>query len=105
MPVINATMRPAAGIIGLVSHPIHGAWEEARFMFQGKEVHTLRHTRISDGIEAVRRSTSEQRMEILTKFEELKSQTSERQKAYHDIVKQMLEENTDSSSPSTSSHS
>jgi sterol 3beta-glucosyltransferase len=104
-PVINATMRPAAGIMGLVSHPMHGAWEDTSYMFHGKEVHTLRRTRICDGIEAVRRSTSEQRTAVLTKFEELKAQTAERQQAYHDMVHQVLDERLDSSSQPMSSQS
>jgi hypothetical protein len=97
-------MRPAAGILGLISHPLHGAWEEAKYTFQGKEVVTLRSTRISDGVEAVLRSSSEQRAEILMKFEEAKSHTPERRKAYHDMAKQLLEENAASSSHPSSPH-
>src|SRR5262249_28129955 len=87
-----AAIRPAAGIVGLVSHPIRGAVESTRNTFGRKEDSPLRHIRISEGLHTVLGSTTADRATILRRFEEAKSQVLERRNAYEDMAKRFLEE-------------
>ncbi len=54
-------MKPAAGIVGLIAHPMNGAWKSIRSDSSRKQEEHQRSTRISDGVEEVKRSTSEER--------------------------------------------
>ncbi|KAK0210173.1 UDP-Glycosyltransferase/glycogen phosphorylase [Desarmillaria ectypa] len=77
----NVTMKPAAGICGLMSHPMNGAWKSIHSHSRKQQEECQRSTRISDGVEEVKPSTSEERKMILKRFQEAKGTTSERQKA------------------------
>lgn len=78
-PDINATMRPAAGIVGMISNPITGAVKGVQTKFgrsksiQKQESKTAK-TRRADGEEEVRRSAKEERKAVLEAFERLSKQ-------------------------------
>ncbi|TFK31981.1 glycosyltransferase family 1 protein [Crucibulum laeve] len=86
----NATMRPAAGILGLVTYPVQGAWKEGQTILGKKQEQQQRSTRISDGIEAVKRSSASEREEIIQKFHEAKKDTAARRKKYTDAAEKEL---------------
>ncbi|PBK62940.1 UDP-Glycosyltransferase/glycogen phosphorylase [Armillaria solidipes] len=78
----NAAMKPSAGIVGLMSHPMNGAWKSIRsHSSKHQEERQRRSTRILYGVEEVRRSTPQERNVILNRFREAKVTTSERQKS------------------------
>ncbi|PBK62939.1 glycosyltransferase family 1 protein [Armillaria solidipes] len=92
---VNVTMKPAAGIVGLVAHPLNGAWKNIRSDSSRKQEEHQRSTRISDGVEEVKRSTSEERNFILRRFREAKATTSERQKAMSEAARSVLYEDAE----------
>ncbi|KAJ7700822.1 glycosyltransferase family 1 protein [Mycena rosella] len=94
----NATIRPAGGIVGLIAHPVRGLWKSAQSPMAQKQEQRQREVRISDGVEAARKSTQTQRSEMVQKFKQLKAGTKERQKKYKEIAEaEMYEEPAGSS--------
>ncbi|KAJ6606176.1 UDP-Glycosyltransferase/glycogen phosphorylase [Mycena vulgaris] len=93
----NATIRPAGGIVGLIAHPVHGLWKSVQSPMAQKQEQRQREVRISDGVEAVRKSTQTQRSEIVQIFKQLKAGTKERQKKYKDIAEAEMYEEPSSS--------
>jgi sterol 3beta-glucosyltransferase len=73
-------MRPAAGVIGVVAHPIQGAWKGLQKTWAKNQEQSQRVTRISDGVEDVKNSTKVDRERILERWTELKKTTKKRQK-------------------------
>ncbi|KAJ7144963.1 UDP-Glycosyltransferase/glycogen phosphorylase [Mycena crocata] len=89
----NATIRPAGGIVGMIAHPARGLWKSAQSPMAQKQEGQQRQVRISDGVEAVRKSTQTQRSEIVRKFKQMKEGTAERQKKYREMAEaEMYEE-------------
>ncbi|KAJ7684426.1 glycosyltransferase family 1 protein [Mycena polygramma] len=89
----NATIRPAGGIVGLIAHPVQGLWKSVQSPMAKKQEQKQREVRISDGVEAVRKSTQAQRSEMVQKFKSLKAGTKERQKKYREMAEaEMYEE-------------
>ncbi len=88
-------MKPAAGIVGLVAHPMNGAWKGIRSDSSKKQEEHQRSTRISEGVEEAKRSTSEERNFILRRFREAKATTSERQKAMSEAARSVLYESVE----------
>lgn len=88
-------MRPAAGIVGVVVHPFQGVWRSLQTNTGRKQEHQIRDTRISDGREAVRKSTPSQRSEILRKFREAEPGTEARQKRYKEDAEKVLREDAE----------
>ncbi|EEB96100.1 hypothetical protein MPER_04820, partial [Moniliophthora perniciosa FA553] len=58
---INATMLPAAGIVGAVKHPMKGAIKSVQALINKDKEGVQFNTRVSDGIEAVKFSTQSER--------------------------------------------
>jgi sterol 3beta-glucosyltransferase len=83
-------MRPAAGIVGVVAHPVYGLWQSTRRIFSQPETQPQRSTRVSDGVEAVRNSTKAEQIAILRKFEQAKSNAADRRKAYEEMAERLL---------------
>jgi len=94
---VNVTLRPAAGIIGVVTHPFHGAMRSLQTATGKQQEHQIRATRISDGQEAVKNSTAMQRAEIFRKFKEAQRDTQARQKKYKEIVEKVMWEDDEES--------
>ncbi|PBK83146.1 glycosyltransferase family 1 protein [Armillaria gallica] len=87
----NAAMKPSAGIVGLMSHPMNGAWKSIRsHSSKHQEERQRRSTRILDGVEEARRSTPQERNVILNRFREAKATTSERQKSMAEAARTAL---------------
>lgn len=84
-------MKPSAGIVGLMSHPMNGAWKSIRsHSSKHQEQRQRRSTRILDGVEEVRRSAPQERNVILNRFREAKVTTSERQKSMAEVARNAL---------------
>jgi len=88
--VANATMRPAAGIVGLFTYPIQGAWKSAQSSTGKKQEEQYYRTRVSDGVEAVRNSSNWERQEILRLFKEAKPGTEERKRKLKELAERAL---------------
>ncbi|KAJ7221581.1 glycosyltransferase family 1 protein [Mycena pura] len=82
----NATVRPAGGIAGLIAHPVHGLWKSVQSPKAQKQEWQVREVRISDGVEAVQRSTPAQKSSVIQTFKQLKAGTKQRQTRYKDIA-------------------
>ncbi|THH04471.1 hypothetical protein EW145_g5499 [Phellinidium pouzarii] len=89
---VNATVRPAAGITGLVAHPLHGAWASVAKRFVKRPVQAQRATRLSDGERDLKNSSVEQRMRVLENFQVAKTFEKERKEKYKDAAKKVLAE-------------
>ncbi|KAI5118322.1 hypothetical protein M0805_006605 [Coniferiporia weirii] len=83
---VNATARPAAGIVGVIAHPLHGALVSAAKRFAKKPVQVQRVTRIGDGLRDARDSTERRRLHILTAFKEAKATEGERKERYKEAA-------------------
>ncbi|KAF8894838.1 glycosyltransferase family 1 protein [Infundibulicybe gibba] len=68
---VNVTMRPAAGIVGLIAHPVRGVWKSEQLQ---------RQTRVSE------------RDEILRRFREAKTGTVSRQAEYRKVAEKAMYE-------------
>jgi sterol 3beta-glucosyltransferase len=91
---INATIRPAAGVLGVVAYPIHGAMKSGQRTWARKELWSQRSTRVADGIEEVQRSSTEERRRIVAKFKVMTtSEILKQRRAYlTDAAKAAMEE-------------
>nr|GAT54436.1 glycosyltransferase family 1 protein [Mycena chlorophos] len=90
----NATIRPAGGIAGAISHPIQGLWKSVQPPVTAKRDHTLREVRIADGVAAARSSSQAQRAEAILVFNQLRTEsaTVERQKKYKEMAEAAIVE-------------
>ncbi|KAG8746143.1 hypothetical protein FRC10_006009 [Ceratobasidium sp. 414] len=79
---VNASLRPAAGIIGMIAHPIEGAWKSAQSPWAKKQDSQQPATRIKRGQLALAASTDEERRVVIDTFKRLAQQgaTAERRK-------------------------
>lgn len=105
---MNVTMRPAAGIVGLVAHPFKGVWKSAQSVTARAQEQQQRNTRVSDGLEEVKLYSQAQRADIVKKFRDLKPGTKERQRQYKDLAEEVMYGNktkspAESTLPSSSS--
>ncbi|VDB99463.1 unnamed protein product [Peniophora sp. CBMAI 1063] len=92
---VNATMRPAAGIVGLVASPLRGAWQSAASMGgtrQAPHLRVISDTRKEEGVQAVSQSTPKERKDVLRRWHELKKTVEERKKRLQEDAVKVLEE-------------
>ena len=91
---INATMRPAAGVLGVVAYPIHGAWKSGQKTWARKQESQQRSTRITDGVEDVRRSSLEEQGRVVAKFKAMTTPgiLKQRRKGFTDAARTAMEE-------------
>ncbi|KAJ3732112.1 glycosyltransferase family 1 protein [Lentinula guzmanii] len=120
---INATMRPAAGIAGVIANPIQGAWKSAQSTLIKEQDQPHYRTRVDEGPQAVEFSVENERAEVVKKFKDLMQEqiVAERKKRiakaaeevmYGSEISEKKEQGEDmpaehsiSMAPSTSSHS
>lgn len=88
--VVNATMKPAAGIVGVVAFSFQGAWKMGQSTLGRKQEQQQRSTRVSDGVEAVKNSNHAQRADILQKFKDAKSGAKDRKQKYKVIAEEAM---------------
>jgi sterol 3beta-glucosyltransferase len=98
-------MRPAAGAIGLVAHPLQGAWRSLQKNWATELKQSGRSTRIRDGEEDVKNSSKEQRHQILDAFEAVKKTVGERKKKYKEEAETVMYGMTDREAEAVSSGS
>ncbi|KAG9123607.1 hypothetical protein FRC07_014543 [Ceratobasidium sp. 392] len=79
---VNATMRPAAGIVGMIARPLEGAWKSVQSPWAKKQDSQQLATRVERGQLALEASTHEERQAVVDTFKRLagKSATTERRK-------------------------
>ncbi|EPQ50594.1 UDP-Glycosyltransferase/glycogen phosphorylase [Gloeophyllum trabeum ATCC 11539] len=87
---VNVTMRPAAGALGLVTHPLNGAWKSLQGSWARKQDKQQETTRMAQGLAAVRSCSIEQRRHILGRFVEARKTTAERRKKYEAEARETL---------------
>lgn len=87
-------MRPAAGVLGVVAYPIHGAWKSGQKTWACKQESRQRSTRVTDGIEDVRKSSMEERGRVVTKFKAITAPNllKKRRKDFTDAARTAMEE-------------
>ena len=90
--VVNAGARPAAGIAGLISHPLQGASASLAKHFSKPPIQVCRSTRISDGIQDVGNASKEEKNEVLRAWKEATQVEREkaRKEEYKKRAKEML---------------
>lgn len=90
---INATMRPAAGIMGMLAHPIEGAWKSVQKPWAKKQDSQQLATRVEAGQRAVKESTEQERRAVIETFKRMttKNATAERRKTLDAEAKDMLQ--------------
>jgi len=87
---VNVTMKPAAGILGLVVHPTQGAWKSMQKTWAKEQEQHQRNVRLSDGAFEVKCSNALDRNAILEKFETAKMTTNVRQKTYKGLAEKEM---------------
>ncbi|KAG5642001.1 hypothetical protein DXG03_003801 [Asterophora parasitica] len=92
---VNATVRPAAGIVGVVAHPFQGAWKSLQTATGRKQESQIRSTRLRDGREAVKTSSPAQRADIVKKFRDAQTGTEARKAKYREIVEKVIWEDAE----------
>lgn len=87
-------MRPAAGVLGTVAYPIHGAWKSSQNPWAHKQESPQRSTRIRDGLEDFRKSSLEEQERIVTKFKALTTPEilKQRRNGFTDAAKAAMKE-------------
>ncbi|CAE6429532.1 unnamed protein product [Rhizoctonia solani] len=89
---INATMKPAAGIVGMISDPIEGAWKSIQKPWAKKQDSQQLAVRVERGRRAYEASTEEERQEVIEAFKRLtkRNATLDRKKTMEAEAKDML---------------
>ncbi|KAG8695793.1 hypothetical protein FRC09_008927 [Ceratobasidium sp. 395] len=79
---VNASMRPAAGIVGMIARPIEGAWKSVQSPWAKKQDSQQLASRVERGQLALEASTHEERQAVIDTFKRLagKSAIVERRK-------------------------
>ncbi|CAE6434488.1 unnamed protein product [Rhizoctonia solani] len=90
---INATMKPAAGIMGMISNPIEGAWRSVQKPWAKKQDLQQLAVRVERGQRAYEASTEEERREVIDAFKRLtkRNVTLDRKKTMEAEAKEMLQ--------------
>ncbi|KAL0569753.1 hypothetical protein V5O48_012214 [Marasmius crinis-equi] len=86
----NATILPAAGIVGVIKHPMKGAVKSFQNMWKTDKEKVQYSTRVADGKVAVRMASTAEKNAIIKKFEEAKPGTKERQERYAKLAAKVL---------------
>ncbi|KAL0059449.1 hypothetical protein AAF712_013793 [Marasmius tenuissimus] len=86
----NATIRPAAGIVGVIKHPMKGAIKSFQSQFQKDKENVQYQTRVADGRLAVKEASARDKEMIRKNFEEAKPGTKERQGRYAKLATKVL---------------
>jgi len=94
---INATMRPAGGIVGAIAHPIQGAWRSALNSMVKEQDRPHYHTRVDEGLRAVELSTSGERAEVVRMFKEAsrKENVVARKKRITEVAEEVMYESVE----------
>lgn len=86
MSVVNVTVRPAAGVVGVVAHPVQGAWKSMQKLWAKEQEQYQRKTRVFDGVKDVNSSTRLDQEAILENFKAAKLTTQDRQASYKNMA-------------------
>ncbi|KAG7086366.1 hypothetical protein E1B28_002326 [Marasmius oreades] len=102
----NVTLRPAAGIVGVVKHPMKGAVKSVQSLFSKDKERVQLRTRVSDGLLVAKAGSSSQKQGILRRFEEAKAGTKERQERLAKMAEKVIrgepQQGDDGATPSSS---
>lgn len=86
-------MRPAAGIVGMLAHPLEGAWKSVQKPWAKKQDSQQLATRVEAGQRALKKSTEQERRAVIETFKRMttKHATAERRKTLDAEAKDMLQ--------------
>jgi sterol 3beta-glucosyltransferase len=93
--VVNATMRPAAGIMGFIAYPLQGAWKSMQSEIGRTQEDRQHLTRLADGKAAVQQSSPAQRTQIIERFNKALRDTPARRKHYLEAAERAMFEDMD----------
>ncbi|KAF9026710.1 glycosyltransferase family 1 protein [Hymenopellis radicata] len=85
--MVDLAMKPMAGTVALVSHPMQGAWTSVKLSAARKTADTRRKMRVQLGAEDVKASTSEERWMVIKGFNACITSHIQRQKAEKEKAK------------------
>ncbi|QRW26844.1 glycosyltransferase family 1 protein [Rhizoctonia solani] len=90
---INATMKPAAGIMGMISNPIEGVWKSGQKRWAKQQDSQQLAIRVERGKRAYEASTEEERQDVIDAFKRLtkRNVTLDRKKTMEAEAKEMLQ--------------
>ncbi|CAE6514541.1 unnamed protein product [Rhizoctonia solani] len=90
---INATMKPAAGIVGMISNPIDGAWKSIQKPWAKNQDSRQLAVRVERGQRAYEASTEGERQGVIDAFKRLtkRNATLDRKKTMEAEAKEMLQ--------------
>lgn len=89
---VNVTMKPAAGIVGAIVHPMNGLWKSAIPGKLGPTEVKQRGVRMAEGMKEVKSSDRRERDAVLKTFKELKKTTPERREKMVVLATQVMQE-------------
>lgn len=75
---VNVTARPAAGVLGMMALPIHGAFKSIRRQTAGQPERALAKSRREVSYDLVKHLSQDQSRQITARFAELDKETSQR---------------------------
>ena len=75
---VNVTARPAAGVLGMMALPIHGAFKSIRRQTAGQPERALAKSRREVSYDLVKHLSQEESRKITARFAELDKETSQR---------------------------
>ncbi|KAK4687648.1 hypothetical protein P7C73_g2470, partial [Tremellales sp. Uapishka_1] len=88
---VNATVRPAIGILGVMALPLQGAWQGIKSKYTLPQEEVLRKPRETISRMEADKLSPEDRTRILADFEVLEKATAQRQSTLRKKAKRMLE--------------
>ena len=88
---INVTARPAAGVMGVMALPIHGAFKSLRRKMAGSPQNTLRDPRTALSRQSASQVSTEDTAKILSAYEEAMKGASERRRILKERAKKFLD--------------
>ena len=83
-------MKPAAGILGVITHPAQGAWKTMQKSWAREQEQYNRKTRMFEGVTAVQGGSKLDHDEIIERFRNAKPATKDRKKKYKDMAEKEM---------------
>ncbi|KAL1716746.1 glycosyltransferase family 1 protein [Schizophyllum commune] len=89
---VNVTLKPAAGIVGVIGLPLQGMLRSIQSPHSERQEKDQRAARLQEGIEAVKTLPKKQRDEILRAFWALRAGTAERRRRLTALAEEQIKE-------------
>jgi hypothetical protein len=77
-------------VIGVIAHPVQGAWKGMQKKWAKNQEQSQRTTRISDGVEEFKNSTMEDKERIMAMWVAMKKTKKQRRKKYREEAEKVM---------------